>query len=396
MSTPFSAGPQALGYLHQARYALFALLSDDRAEAAVAIEGLDDVTVEGEGFIRLDQLKHHIKEAATLTDSSPELWKTLRVWSDSLYRNEWKPEEVTLNLITTAQAGGDSVAAFLKKGKGRDEAKAYKQLLEIANTSSNQKLLPAFEAFKALRIGQQERLIGAITIVDSASNIQDIVSLIKKEIRRSTAAENIDSLYERLEGWWFDKVVMHLLNESKQPITLLELDEKIVSIADQFKRDSLPIDYAYDEPSEGYFTDNDNRIFVQQLNHLKLNTKRVRNAVLDYYRAFEQRSRWVREKLYIDDELTFYEKRLKQEWGRYIATLEDEFDEISTDDNCMKFGRRVLTWMESADLPIRSKMPMNHEYVTRGSYHILADMHPPDIYWHPKFIEYLDTILATK
>lgn len=396
MSTPFSAGPQALGYLHQARYALYALLSDDRAEAAVAVEGLDDVTVEGDGLLKLDQLKHHIREAATLTDYSPELWKTLRVWSDSLYRNEWKPEEVTLNLITTAQAGDDSVAAFLRKGEGRDQVKAHKQLLSIADKSSNHKLLPAFEAFKALRIGQQERLIGAITIVDSAPNIQDIVSLIKKELRRSTAAEYIDSLYERLEGWWFDKVVMHLLNESKLPITQLELDEKIVLIADQFKRDSLPIDYAYDEPAEGYFTDSDNRVFVQQLNHLKLNTKRVRNAVLDYYRAFEQRSRWVREKLYIDDELTFYEKRLKQEWGRYIATLEDEFDEIISDDNCMMFGRRVLTWMESVDLPIRSKMPMNHEYVTRGSYHILADVHPPDIYWHPKFVEYLDVILATK
>ncbi|MBU1822353.1 MAG: hypothetical protein KKG00_12700, partial [Bacteroidetes bacterium] len=84
MKTQFSAGPQALGYLYQARYSLYALISDNRMDASLAIEGLDDVSIEGSELIKLDQLKHHITKAATITSYSPDLWKSIRVWSESL------------------------------------------------------------------------------------------------------------------------------------------------------------------------------------------------------------------------------------------------------------------------------------------------------------------------
>lgn len=84
MQTPHSAGPQAIGYLYQVRYALLALLKDDREEAAVVIEGLDDIAVEGNGAIDLGQLKHHIRRTATLNSQSPDLWKTIRAWSSGL------------------------------------------------------------------------------------------------------------------------------------------------------------------------------------------------------------------------------------------------------------------------------------------------------------------------
>lgn len=396
MTTPFSAGPQALGYLYQVRYSLFSLLTDDREEASLIIEGLDDISISGDGLLTLDQLKHHVKGFANLTNSSPEIWKTLRVWSQSLLNEDWQPEDVSLNLITTAEAPINTVAAFLRKTGDRNEDKALELLRSISNESDNANLASSFKVFKALSPQQQRRLIRAITIIDGSQNISDIVNDIKRKLRLSVSPSHIDALYERLEGWWFNKAIDHIVNESKTPISQSELFIKNISISEQIHKDSLPIDYTLAVAPDEYFTDLDNRIFVRQLNYLKLNSKRIRNAVLDYYRAFEQRSRWARESLLIDDELIFYEARLHQEWDRYMTILQDDYDELDSHINCQKFGKSILAWMESIDLPIRPKMPVGSEYVTRGSFHILADQNPPSVYWHPKFIEFLDTIIEMK
>src|SRR5262245_43473014 len=100
MTGSFSAGPQAVGYLHQVRYALYALLRESDEEAAVIIEGLDDVEIrEQQGAVRLDQLKHHIKGSATLTDLSPDLWKTIRIWSNQMRHKAWDGATTRLYLV---------------------------------------------------------------------------------------------------------------------------------------------------------------------------------------------------------------------------------------------------------------------------------------------------------
>jgi hypothetical protein len=48
MPSNFSAGPSALGYLYQARYALYLLLLAEE-EAALSIERFDDVAFEQNG-----------------------------------------------------------------------------------------------------------------------------------------------------------------------------------------------------------------------------------------------------------------------------------------------------------------------------------------------------------
>ena len=83
MPSNFSAGPSALGYLYQARYAMFLLLLAEE-EAALSIERFDDVAFEQSGTpYELLQLKHHLGTNAALTDASSDLWKTIRIWSRS-------------------------------------------------------------------------------------------------------------------------------------------------------------------------------------------------------------------------------------------------------------------------------------------------------------------------
>ena len=95
MSAPFSAaaGPQALGYLYQAQYALYALLTADGEESVLILEGLDNVELQSATATELQQLKHHLstKRQAVLSNRSTDWWKTLRVWGDLLQKQQWDP-----------------------------------------------------------------------------------------------------------------------------------------------------------------------------------------------------------------------------------------------------------------------------------------------------------------
>jgi hypothetical protein len=90
-----------------------------------------------------------------------------------------------------------------------------------------------------------------------------------------------------------------------------------------FQPRSLPVDLADAAPSDEEAQALDERTFVRQLRLVGIGAKRLGCAKLDYYRAFEQRSRWAREKLIFDDEIGSYDRRLREEWEiRFEAVVD--------------------------------------------------------------------------
>lgn len=400
MPPDFSAGAQALGYLHQVRYSLYSLLADRRGDTELYMEELDDVVRQSPGITTLEQLKHHITDTATLTEYSTELWRTLRVWFTHFDEGKIKPEDAMLCLITTATAQTGSSPAQLRQGSEyRNVSAARQRLVEVAEAAGNTSLLPAYKAF--LKVGNTDqarstvdldRVLNAVVVIDNSPTIDQVVPRIKP-LLVGVHANNLDALYTRLEGWWFNKIIMHLLAGSKQPVSRYEVSETIADINEGFRPNSLPIDYEFYEPTEQQHADSSQRLFVQQLSTVNIAGMRLYDAILDFYRAFEQRSRWVQDTLLIDDDLLMYEQRLVQAWRRQVGFLQSKMPQ--TDDaEQIQFGTELLDWMEQkASVPIRSEMPAGHEFVMRGSFHWLADKAQPRVYWHPKFLEKLAQLL---
>ena len=341
------------------------------------------------------QLKHHSKQAS-LTDSSNEIWKTLRIWSEAVRQGTVNINQVVLSLVTTAVASEDSIAALLRPSNGRDPEAACLKLIKIAKGSENQELKKSFAAFLSLTLEQRKDLVGAVQILDGSANIIDVASDIRERIKFSVRPKYLGSLYERLEGWWFGRAIEHLSRKSAYPINGFEVHNKIVELAEQFRTDALPIDFFDAIPPEPPDPEGDNRIFVQQLREIGVGSRRVEKAILDYYRAFQQRSRWAREDLFImgDEELHLYEKKLVDEWERYTLAVYDELEPEQTSEiDMQKIGRQIYNWVDlEADFRIRPLV--SEEYVMRGSYHILADQSPPRVWWHPKFKERLVKLLT--
>lgn len=401
MTTPFSAGLQAVGYLHQVRYALYALLRESNPEAAVVIEGLDDIEVrDAQGPVQLEQLKHHVKGQAKLTDASVDLWKTLRIWATQLRDGSWDFNITKLQFITTAEAAPETAAWHLKNDdeKSRDPEKARELLVQaIAVSRTNDKaILASFAAFQALSEREQLSLLRAVTIFDGAPTILDLPALIKKQIRWAAppSADLLDQLFEALEGWWFAYAVDHLMKSSQDPLSQNRLHLKLWTITDQLRSDNLPITYAEAIPDYVIDPVSDKRIFVRQLQCLDVHADRIKHAILDYYRASEQRASWVRQDLLVNSEVFAYERRVVDEWDAYRLALLDEGmnHDINVETHWIAIGRDILKWAQTvADIRIRPHV--TDRFVLRGSFHILADADRPRIYWHPKFLERLEELL---
>lgn len=387
----FGAAPSMVGYLYQVRLALlWAIRRSRTSDFVVSLETLDDVSFEvgGEPLAVL-QAKHSLKAAATLTDLSAELWKTLRVWLVGLASGEI-PRGTARFLITTAAAApGSACAALGIEGCDRDVAEAAKRLKHAATSSTNSELKPAFEAYLALEEAEREALLAQVYVVPSQPDAVQITEQLQSELYHVSLNHQALSV-QMLEGWWFKRV----LNELVHPeggIPRAEIDAQISDIQESLKPDALPIDedidalmVALDQLPE--FAD---RPFYKQVELVSSSQLRIRNAIISYLQAFRQRSAWTRHDLLFDADLDKYDKRLQAEWELQYGQVCDELGPDATDAAMAQAGRVLLKWAEDAHISIR--LGVNVPWVCRGSLHMLAeDMR---VGWHPQFETRLKAVL---
>jgi hypothetical protein len=127
---------------------------------------------------------------------------------------------------------------------------------------------------------------------------------------RSVRREHRDAVFERLEGWWNEAIIDLLVGKRTEALTGFEVFDKLAALSEEYQTNNLPITFRRQEPAAGISADTDPRLFVRQLREIGVSSARIRNAILDYYRAFEQRSSWTRENLLVSGELDDYEDRL--------------------------------------------------------------------------------------
>lgn len=393
-SNPFAAIDPALGYLYQVRLGLLWSLQRLRQDHSfsVSIEVLDDVAFEstGENPSTLLQTKHHASRAASLSDSSSDIWKTLRVWIESTLENS-DLSGADLMLVTTGVAPPNSAAHKLKS-KNRDVESALRLLDATARTSTNATNAPAYRAYEGLSTTQKRRLLERVLIVDAAPTIADLDEDLRKEVYWAVDRAHQEPFLDRLEGWWLRRVIVQLTSDVSSRISSVEIEAQMADLRDQFRQDSLPIDddlldFTLDDVTASA---HQQHRFVRQLEVIEAGKRRIANAIRDYYRAYEQRSRWVREDLIVSLDLRRYEKRLIEEWEVIFDAVCDEVGSSATEDAKLKAARSVLQWAERASIPIRPGVA--EPFLCRGSLHIISD--DGRIGWHPEFRGLLASVLA--
>lgn len=398
MSSEFTAAPQALGYIYQIRYALFQLLSEQE-DAEITIEKLEDISLDVNGNpYEILQLKH-TQVSSSLTNRSLELWKTLRIWSRLLLDGKVKVSSTRFMLVSTSKASQDSIASLLRPSNDRNFDLAYEKLLIeaqaiISTDLKDNTLKKCCEDFLRLSDNDRTILVRSIFILDCAINVYDIPNKIQEKYFTAIRREHRSAIYERLEGWWMEKIIKHLRGEANDSvITRFEVEDKIIDIAEQFQEGALPVDF-FDKIPE-IPNDVEQRLFVIQLNEIELSSERIEKAIQDYYRAVEQRSRWARDELLFGDELSNFDNRLVDEWERFSAAFFEELIDRQDELSLKQCGRKILNHMEFNTDYLRIREKVSEPYIKRGSFHMLADdlTGNPRVWWHPIFMKRLETQL---
>lgn len=390
----YSAALSALGYIYQVRYALIESLRRLRKgqDFVVAIETLDDVVFEQDGEApELLQTKHHVNSAADLTDGSPDLWKTLRIWCEGIVADS-VPSGTLYFLVTTAEAADGHAAHYLKPGGNRNSDTAMERLNSTANSSTNQANAPAYQAYRRLNENQRKKLLQNAFVVDGAPHIADLDPELKEVSFGFAQSKYLDSFLQRLEGWWYRRAIHHLTDDNATPILSEELDSETASLREQFKEESLPIDddiMSASVDASGY----QDRLFVHQLKLIEVGNARIFHAIRNLYRAYEQRSRWMREDLLYIGELGQYEDRLVEEWDILFQQMRDELGEAASEEAKKTAAQTLYRWVETGShRGIRAGV--TEPSIPRGTYQLLSDAQR--VGWHLDFEERLHRLLENQ
>jgi len=396
----YSAGEQGLGYIYQPRFALLKLLQLPES-TSVLIEKDDDLEFLDEGGVKtLGSLKHKAV-GGSLTDLSIDFWKSVRIWLARYTRDGRSEASLRFFLFTTNAVSETSfLRHFLLDPPSEDgEIASLSQLASDVLAKTKAELIKAIaKEFHGLSDEEREDFLSRIVIFDGAPRIVDIPSIIKDQQMRSIRREFREAVFERLEGWWNDTIINLLSGKRTEAIFGYEISDKLSAFADEYKFDNLPITFQGKVPSGEIDAESDPRLFVVQLREIGIASNRIRNAILDYYRAFEQRSAWARENLLVSGEMEEYEDRLVDEWTRYSDVVFESLNDESADAVLVEAGRALYRWadLESGNISaLRIRERVTEPYVVRGAFHILANASPiPRVYWHPQFLSRISDLLG--
>ena len=386
--TDFSAKEPSLGYYYQIRYSLYLLLREKvKDNPSIRLEDLDDIVLNDIDGTNLYQTKLHINSVANLSERSSDFWKTIRVWSEAILNNLVDVDNTIFTLITTAKATPDSFISKLTINSVQTRIGILESMQNICKEQNNQTNQKGYSAFLNLSSEQQIKLINNIYIIDASLSIEETLKAIKEELKYSAPVGKINSYIEKIEGWWFQQCIL-LLTRKKDCISSKELQMKISDTRDLFMLDNLPDDFP--DPlaiDESEIVNYEEKIFIKQLKLIAIKSNSLRNAISDFRRAFEQRSKWLRDNLIGIDEYDRFDKQLYDYWNNIFALMKDDCDGL-TEQELEKAGKAFYEEYYIKKTPAyKIRNNFQPQYLTRGSCHMLAD--EKRIGWHPNFQEKL-------
>jgi len=383
------AAASALGYLYQCQWPLVELVTRSRyqPDCEVLLELLDDVSWEVDGSpVELIQTKHHLEARASLSDMSPDVWRTIASWMDT-----HPPGDIagpTLTLVTTDIAAVGTAASALS-GPQPDWRVALRLLEAAAADSASVETAAARSRFLALDTSARAVFVGRMRVMDGSATIADLPDALRRELHLVLPVGHEETFIELVWGWWHQCVV-HLLQRAKHSVSGLELRAFIDDLRDKFTSDNLPTLVNRSDFDLETVADYENSPFVHQLAWIEAPPAVLQMAIQNYFRAVTQSARWIEENLVGFDEVERFEADLKDEWSRIFAWIEQHLPPDADDSAKIEAGREVLRRAEDM-VWIRIRERYSEPFFFRGKLHQLAD--DSSIGWHPEFRQKLDDLL---
>ncbi|MBT2235564.1 ABC-three component system protein [Nonomuraea sp. NEAU-A123] len=385
------ASASAIGYLYQVNWCLIELLqrAPDRPDQAISIETHDDVAWEQAGSpVELLQAKHHIGSATALGDKDVDLWKTLTVWMNTAQPTD--PQGPALILLTTAVAAANTAAHALRRDSRNTQAAVIK-LNDAARTSMNKITENARQRFLDFTEAEQQIFLNRVTVADGALGVDDLDEKLRKLLWAALPHANQDLYLSMVWKWWAG-VALDMLQRRRQRVGAGEAQAMLSHLRDQFSEDNLPTTVELADVDESHVVAlHTDSVFVHQMRWVACNEVNLRKAIVDYYRAVTQATKWITEDLIGLHELGKFEDNLRDEWDRAFADMVEDLGLDADEDAKIAAGKALLrTLRDSTSVNVRPRY--NDAFFARGRRHVLAENQV--IGWHPDFQSRLEELLS--
>lgn len=381
-----SAVDSAIGYYFQGAYALVRLLSIDDEDAAISIETLEDVVLEGANPT-LHQLKHSLSPGV-LSEQNDGLWKTLRIWIE--FKNQ---ENIRFQYVTTASIKHGCTLSELTKdnpdhalvldalNKEAERVKASREKNTAEKkTPGFEDRWPGCESYLKLDSNDRLKLLRRIKIAPDSFSAADIKKEVEK--RLATTPHTIkNKVAERLIEWWDRQTALSLLGKRERILRKSELLYQLQDISSILHgKDGLSDDFSHLSPPVGT---EPSRKLRQQIELINGSDRLLKRATVEHWRARNQRDRWISEGLPVIDSLNRFDEKLIEEWRDRHEELREKVQ--ANEQDATTGGRALLEWTHR-DAP-KELPPIRHDWsqphLVRGSYQMLAER--VSVGWHPDF-----------
>ncbi len=325
-----NAKDSALGYLYQLRYALLCGILEGKINVghSISIEKFDDIALENAGNpVALLQTKHSVVPG-DLTDQSIALWKTIGIWVDRVRGDPLAASDQRFLLVTTSTAKEGSAVAKLRQRDGqRDIDGAIDLLLIAASASKNSKTENSRRAFESLDVELRKLLVKNVWVFDNEPSIVDVRDEIEHELTFAAPHDQLSNFTDYLEGWWFQRTIDAMTGAQDASVPLFAIRSKIDELRENFQIGKLPLDTSIENMPPTQTLPDDSRTIVQQMRMVGISDQAAQSAVHDFYRAYEQRSKWARQSLLLDGEVDRYDRQLQDAWQRKMEEKSADIDE---------------------------------------------------------------------
>ncbi|CAI8961068.1 DUF4297 domain-containing protein [Pseudomonas sp. IT-P2] len=393
-STGHEAGASALGFYYQAHYALLSLLRHSTDDSAVSVERLDDVHLEVNGQQLLIQLKHSLsKRPPPISLSSTALWKTIKVWIDTLPNVSLASTRFHL-IAVGAIPNGSPLLSLCEQNTDRRPllmamTEEAKRVVDLRATSSKKNLPYAdraqgCEAFLTLSDSGRLNLLRQIEIFPDSPDITRIEALIAQQLKL-TPVEYRPNVTKRLVEWWGLQVVYSLCGMRDRAISFTELQHMLMEIESDLVEDNLSWEFEDAMFPPGH---SPHRMLERQIALVNGSKVDLKRSTRDQWRAHGQRSSWVSGNPSMKLKVAKYDSRLIEYWS-------DLHEQMALDcegkDEAIKreSGLQLLRWAyDEAPKNVEPiSTPSRHFYI-RGTYQTLSI--DRRVGWHPDYIELLE------
>lgn len=337
-----------------------------------------------------EQDKHSISKSIPFGDNSKDLWNTLSIWLQAVYTSNVDLDRTEFHMVTNKVIDQGLVKLISGATSQTEVENCVNELRRIASGTPQgvRRYVDSVCSYDDVQLGN---LMKKIVLSDASNN--SFGAGLKEEIKSLLLITDelpLDEIYESLLGWIHNVAMNCWRNDQPAWINRDNFALHYQKVLSKFKlrafieTDQLLIPLSIVDQSE-----QTRELFVKQLSVLALNDDELTDCIEDYLRCKYERTRLSIEGNVTKEEMERFDRNLLDRWKVIFAKYNRKYRRerpFSNDAEIFASDVGFETLMESLEHrePLANQ-PTEQYYLTRGSYHRLANRRELELGWHPEY-----------